>query len=281
MKKKYSIRVFIGLIFFFLLLEGFKSVLSDFFALVHPFVYALIGWTSIFSSQSDESSLIAFAEVMSILAILIINVTGVFMLSKYFYLKAIFFFKKEDTETVEEGIQTDLKSCQLEIAHAINSIDDNEIVPVKRTKMLSFMKAFEIEVRRIFHLEENELQCVWILPATNATHKFQIACIDDNIDDLFTMEILVASALRQSDSRIVVEKVKQSVPSSENEQFTIVKNFGKFRLGFAMLVKKENVFTKSNMQEFEDLSSYLLLLGFFNSFISSIRRVVAFKQQAS
>ncbi|PGK51140.1 hypothetical protein CN918_25460 [Priestia megaterium] len=266
----------------FLFLEGFTSVIGDIFSFVHPYLYHLVSWTGILAPVEKSSDLRTFASVVVICALSLFAVTGLI-----YYLRQSFpafsawvngNSNNDTIETGETGIETPYITCQDEISTAINSLDNKEPQPQKSIKMLSFMKRFEEEAQRIFKLEDGEFECVWILPPNNkSNHKFQIACLEKEIDDFYTFRILIESSLGQDDSRIVVEKVKQPVPQSKHEQFTIVKNFGKFRLGFAMLIRKENVFNEQNMQEFEDLSSYLLLLGFFEAFVATIRSVVRWK----
>lgn len=266
----------------FFLVEGFTSVIGDIFSFVHPYVYYLVSWTGILAPVEKTSDLRTFASVVLIFALVLFVLTGlVHYLRQSFPAFNAWIIGKSNNDSVETdeiGIETPYATCQDEISTAINSLDNKEPLPQKSVKTISFMKRFEEEAKRIFELEDGEFECVWILPPHNkSTHKFQIACIEKEIDDFYTFRILIESSLGQDDSRIVVEKVKQPVPQSKHEQFLIVKNFGRFRMGFAMLVKQENVFNQQNMQEFEQLSSYLLLLGFFNAFVETIRKAIHWK----
>lgn len=261
--KKRFIGLVTGLVvfFFWLFSEGFKSVLSEIFIFLHPKMYKLISWFEFFAPQKQENPLLAFGTFFFSLSLIVCSITGSVVLIKFL----IAIFKKKET-----GIKTNKNPCEEELSSVINAFDENAGAKVFNDKTISFMKAIEYEVTRIFDLKKGELQCLWVVPG-NTVGSYKITFLEDEVIELPTAEILIESSLKQGDSRIVVEKVSGYINNSDKiKQFTIVKNYGKFRLGLCVNVLKENIFNSENMKEFEELSSYFLLLGFNNKFAKEI-----------
>lgn len=132
------------------------------------------------------------------------------------------------------------------------------------------MKAYEMEVGKLFNIVSTEYRCFWIVPDHSPDAVKLIYLSEDS--DITHEEKLLESALIQKDSRVVNTAVKQWYPSSPIEQFALVKNIGNLKLGFAIFIYKNDVMNTENLQEFEQLTSYYLLLGFYTKFVNGIKR---------
>lgn len=252
-----------------------NAFLPSVIAFFYPFLYFLISWTEWFSPESKVGNI--ELKIVPLLFFILVIILGTTIIINSIYNK--FFGKDRKNNVIEKDERK--KNWEAEFSKAISTIEKKENnQTVKKDIIHKFMKKFEEEVKNIFNVEKEDIQCIWIVRNTTNQDQYLITCLDD-IEDFETFRLLITTALQQTDSRIAVRQIKEIVPSSVNHQFTIVKNFGRFRLGFAVLLKKDNVFNEKNLQDFEDLSSYLLLLGFYDSFISFVRKVSKTQKIAS
>ncbi|MGR5997804.1 hypothetical protein ACT7DF_23005 [Bacillus cereus] len=102
----------------------------------------------------------------------------------------------------------------------------------------------------------------------------KITYLENDITDFTTVDYLIQSSLYQDDARICSQVVRDNfAAANEVKQFTIVKNYGKFKLGFMITVFKEDTFTSENMQEFENFTAYMLTLGFNTKLTDGFKRL--------
>jgi hypothetical protein len=245
-----GVLVILGLIW----IEVLKSVLSNLLVFIHPYLFGMVSWINAMKPEEKENSLVAFALFTFLLVTIILLIAGLIFLPS--------FLIRQTRKPKTEGVLTTKNPCEKELSAVINAIDDNLPIGVINDKLVGFMKAIECEIGRIFELGKENFQCTWIVPGEDPG-SYKLAFLEDNLIEEDNTTILITSCLRQEDSRIVVVSADSMIPSArEIKQFTVVKNYGTFRLALGLTVLKEEIFNEENMKEFEELTSYLLLLGF-------------------
>lgn len=254
----------LGILFLFiswLVFEMLKGILPDLVADIHNWMFKPIEWLALLAPPSEESKLVSLFSVLGLFIFYTAVLAGcVFIL--------LFICNKIRGNHIE--FQMEVKYCEKELANAIYSLDGSgQSTAIINANAITFMKAFEMEVKTIYGLKPDELCCYWIVP-TNNEKQFEVFYLTE-LKDFDTVRTLLLSSMLQEDCRIADKQVKARIPNTDIEQFAIVKNFGKFRLGFAVAVYKNDTFTPENMQEFERLTTYMLLLGFVTKFVNKVK----------
>ncbi|MGC5326139.1 hypothetical protein [Brevibacillus sp. SYSU BS000544] len=267
LQNKYkSILSFLGILFILFLwlaFETLKGLLPDLIVDIHKWMYKPIEWLSIVGSPKEGNKLASLVSTLGLFIFYSSILAGLVLI-------VLFVVNKIKGNNIE--FQMDVKYCEKELANAINSLDGSgQRTVIINANVVAFMKAFEMEVKSIFGLNPDELCCYWIVPTQNEK-QFEYIYLTE-FKDLDTVNTLLLSSMLQDDSRIADKHIKERFPNSNIEQFSIVKNFGKFRLGFAVAIYKNDIFTPENMQEFERLTTYMLLLGFVTKFVSKIKNM--------
>lgn len=248
-------------LFLSLAYETLKGLLPDLIVELHKWMYKPIEWLSFLGPPAEKNKLLSLSSTLG----LFIFYTAILVGLTFICIFIIHYKRGNQFEFPME-----VKYCEKDLANAINSLDGGgQRSTVIHANVVSFMKAFEMEVKSIFGLKSDELCCYWIVPTQNEK-QFEYIYLTE-FKDLETVNTLLLSSMLQDDSRIADKHIKERFPNSNIEQFAIVKNFGKFRLGFAVAVYKNDTFTPDNMQEFERLTTYMLLLGFVTKFVTKVK----------
>lgn len=147
--------------------------------------------------------------------------------------------------------------CESELSDLINAIEANESRNKVKDSTVRLLKEFERGVTKMFGLGKGEYKCLWAFPSKE----------DDNLC-ILTIENEVTReeaeifewALGSKKHHFYSNDIKDNFHGVVKEM-AFTRNLGEFRLGFAILINKENVVTQEKRKIFKTASSYLLLLG--------------------
>jgi len=273
-----GILTLLGTVLLWMIFEPFKAILSNLVVVIHKYTYLVISWVKFLdpSYHNDNQELWAMATFFLVLSILIFYPIG-------FYHVARFLYGIWQPSNSTGMIETNKNVCDKELSAAIKAIenDQNDVSSI-HSHIVAYMKAMECEIKEIFALKKEEFQCLWIIPdiASENQEIMKITYLENDITDFATVNYLIQSSLHQDDVRICSQVVKDNfAAANEVKQFTIIKNYGKFKLGFMLTVFKEDTFTSENMQEFEYFTEYIITLGFNTKLTDEFKRLS--KNQAS
>ncbi|NBI28582.1 hypothetical protein [Chengkuizengella marina] len=250
-----------GLIIFFK--ESLKSILADLLNVIHPILYYLVSWISHLEPPTIENNIISFFSILGIVIIVYLLMVGI-----YTVLKSVFYSYFWKKEVISQSV------FGKEVAAVINAIDHQHSSINVNDKLVTLMTRVHDRVKEIFNFDNGNFQVLWITPDDSDENgeDFLLTYLEDEVVDSITTNALVRTCLIQNDPRFVLKYVEDIVPSSQEiQQFAIVKNYGKFRLGLAIISKEKEVFNTENIEQFNDLTSYFLLLGFNTKFCEEIK----------
>ncbi|TKI58717.1 hypothetical protein E8L90_26800 [Brevibacillus antibioticus] len=257
----FSVLGILSVLVSWLVFELLKGLLPDLIAVIHKWMFQPIEWLFILAPPHEENKLASLGSVLGLSILYSAMLAGMVFI-------VLFICNKIGGNEIE--FQMEVKYCEKELANAIYSLDGSgQSSAIINANAITFMKAFEMEVKTIYGLKPDELCCYWIVP-TNNDKQFEVFYLTE-LKDFDTVRTLLLSSMLQEDCRIADKQVKGRIQNTDIEQFAIVKNFGKFRLGFAVAVYKNDTFTPENMQEFERLTTYMLLLGFVTKFVNKVK----------
>ncbi|WP_153126705.1 hypothetical protein [Peribacillus tepidiphilus] len=138
-------------------------------------------------------------------------------------------------------------------------------------KVTIFMNTKEMEIKRIFGVSERQIDFIWYFHGKN--NDIELVYLKKPAD-IHGAGKLINSALDMPDVR-----VKEAAVNSQLElqncpikQFISVRNYGHLKLGLAVLILKDNVFTEENLQEFTYYTSKMILLGTYIPFLRQIKK---------
>ncbi|PRT15103.1 hypothetical protein C6360_28675 [Bacillus wiedmannii] len=255
-----------------IIFEPLKAILSNLVVVIHKYTYLVISWVKFLdpSYHNNNQELWATATFFLVLSILIFYPIG-------FYHVVRFLYGIWQPNNSTGGVETNKNVCEKELSAAIKAVEKHQNdFSVIHNHIVAYMKAVECEIKEIFALKKEEFQCLWIIPDKASKNKeiMKITYLEDDITDFTTVDYLIQSSLCQDDVRICLQDVKDNfAAANEVKQFTIIKNYGKFKLGFMLTVFKEDTFTSENMQEFENFTAYMLTLGFNTKLTDGFKRL--------
>lgn len=167
--------------------------------------------------------------------------------------------------------------CQEEIAVMLDSIDASSELDINE-KILKFMNTFDKEVANIFQLDPDVLKSLWVFQLKSEEYALyfdndpaytveedeksylMIVDLDEKSEPSEEEKRIIQWALRQPNPQFWDDRIKENFKGKHRE-FVFVRNYGDFRLGYAILFKEEGKITKQKLEHFESASSYLMLLG--------------------
>jgi hypothetical protein len=176
--------------------------------------------------------------------------------------------------------------CQEEIAAMLDAIDVSSNLNINE-KILAFMKTFDEEVANIFGMEKEELKSLWVFQI-NEDEMVQL--LEEDSKKLYEHEqksfLMIVDLDDQSmpsaeEKRIIQWALQQPNPQfwddrimrnfkGEYREFVFVRNYGEFRLGYAILLKEHGLITEEKLEQFQSASSYLMLLGKIDNLTSKM-----------
>ncbi|SET73693.1 hypothetical protein SAMN05421676_107130 [Salinibacillus kushneri] len=167
--------------------------------------------------------------------------------------------------------------CQNEIASMLDAVDSEDDVKINE-KIITFMKKFDEMVAEIFKMDKNDLKSLWVLQINkdeyhktiekendefyHNDHKsiLMIVNLNEQMKPTEEDKRIIRWALQQPNPQFWDDRVKRNF-NGENREFVFVRNYGEFRLGYALLFKQQHMITEEKLQHFQAASSYLMLLG--------------------
>jgi hypothetical protein len=167
--------------------------------------------------------------------------------------------------------------CQDEIAAMLDALDTGKGKEINE-KILEFMIKFDEEVANIFDITKKEMKSLWVFQMekeeyvqyfpenANGTYepneKSYLIIVDLNNKSMPTEEEkrIIQWALRQPNPQFWDDRIERNF-KGEHREFVFVRNYGEFRLGYAILFKEQKRITEKKLLQFQSASSYLMLLG--------------------
>ncbi|MRG87427.1 hypothetical protein [Salinibacillus xinjiangensis] len=167
--------------------------------------------------------------------------------------------------------------CQEEIAVMLDAVDSDDDVHINE-KMLAFMNQFDESVANIFQVDKSDLKSLWVLQMDQdeyissikkendeiyqSNHKsyLMIVNLNEHLKPTEEDKRIIRWALEQPNPQFWDDRIKHNF-NGENREFVFVRNYGEFRLGYALLFKQQHIITQERLEQFQAASSYLMLLG--------------------
>lgn len=178
------------------------------------------------------------------------------------------FFKPTDKEIDQYKPYEDLEEKLGEVLVCIeDKAEDNTI----DEKVTIYMTAKQWEIKRIFGVKEKEIDFIWFFPGRNDDIDLVYLRNPKNLGDAAK---LINSSLDVESVRVQEPEVNKQMELKNSlvKQFIAVRNYGSLKLGLAVFIYKENVFSDKNLQEFVQLTTKMLLLGFHNKFVHRVKK---------
>jgi hypothetical protein len=255
--------------------EGLKAILPDIMGDIHEVIYTPIGVLTKLQPILTQSNPAHYFNSILLILVYITFLIGFISASIFLYL---YFKNRNEEEPTEEPINVENHPrfrdyCTKELAHALNLLEKNGVAKgLINTKVTSFMATFEYAAREIFKLEDDECRSFWIVSNKD---KYDILTLDGKPPTEHERNI-IGMGIERNIVRVPYPDVKGRYPefaSSPIEQFLLVRNFGNLKLAFAFSIHRNHTINNYNMQEFNMLTSYLLLLGFHEDFTFRLRKL--------
>ncbi|QHS24221.1 hypothetical protein GWK91_15535 [Virgibacillus sp. MSP4-1] len=170
--------------------------------------------------------------------------------------------------------------CQSEIASMLDAVDSEDDAKINE-KIITFMKKFDEMVAEIFEMDNNDLKSLWVLQMDKDEYQksiekeneefyqndhksfLMIVNLNEHLKPTEEDKRIIRWALQQPNPQFWDDRVKRNF-NGENREFVFVRNYGEFRLGYALLFKHQHMITEEKLQHFQAASSYLMLLGKIN-----------------
>lgn len=157
------------------------------------------------------------------------------------------------------------------LGDVLTAFDQQSSLRVIDEKVTIFMMSKHAEIKRIFGLHERQIEFVWYFQGKN--NNIELVYLKTPTD-LQGAAKLINSALDMPYVRVKEPAVnsRMELRDSPIKQFITVRNYGNLKLGLAVLILKENIFTKENLKEFIFYTSKMILLGTNNRFLRQFKR---------
>ncbi|MCM3570241.1 hypothetical protein [Neobacillus mesonae] len=157
------------------------------------------------------------------------------------------------------------------LGDVLAAFDQHSPLRVIDEKLTIFMMSHHAEIKRIFGLPERQIEFVWYFQGKN--NDVELVYLKTPID-IEGAAKLINSALDMPYVRIQEPSVNNRMELRESpiKQFITVRNYGNLKLGLAVFILKENIFTKDNLKEFIYFTSKIILLGTNNRFLRHFKR---------
>lgn len=157
------------------------------------------------------------------------------------------------------------------LGDVLTALDQHVPLRMIDEKVTIFMMSCQTEILRIFGVSERQIDFVWYFEGKN--NDVELVYFKPPVD-LEGAAILLNSSLDMPYVRVKEAAVnsRMELRDSAIKQFITVRNYGNLKLGLAVFVLKENIFTDENLQEFAYYTSKLILLGTNSRFLRQFKR---------
>jgi hypothetical protein len=215
---------------------------------------------SLLKFDADMNVWLSIGQFILLLSIYLLIIFGIIHLFNKFF--------KPDKGSELYSTYEDLEE---KLGEAIVCIEDKAGENAIDEKVTVYMTAKQWEIKRIFGVKEKEIDFIWFFPGRR-----------DDIDLVYLRDPKkLGDAGKLINSSLDVESVRVQEPEvnkqmelrdSPVKQFIAVRNYGSLKLGLAVFIYKENVFTDKNLQEFVQYTTKMLLLGLHNQFVNKVKK---------
>ncbi|WP_286230628.1 hypothetical protein [Neobacillus mesonae] len=157
------------------------------------------------------------------------------------------------------------------LGDVLTAFDQQSALRIIDEKVTIFMMSKHTEIKRIFGLPERQIEFVWYFAGKN--NDIELVYLKTPTD-LESVAKLINSALDMPYVRVQESAVNSRMELSESpiRQFISVRNYGQLKLGLAVFIHKDNIFTNENLKEFTYYTSKIILLGTNNRFLRQFKR---------
>ncbi|MBU8880558.1 hypothetical protein BGM26_16510 [Bacillus sp. FJAT-29790] len=157
------------------------------------------------------------------------------------------------------------------LGDVLTAFDQQSSLRVIDEKVTIFMMSNQAEIKRIFDLPERQIEFVWYFEGKNNDIKLVYLKTPTDIEGAAK---LINSALDMPNVRVQESAVNSRMELRESpiKQFITVRNYGNLKLGLAVFILKDNIFTNENLKEFTYYTSKMILLGTNNRFLRQFKR---------
>ncbi|MCP8615844.1 hypothetical protein [Salirhabdus salicampi] len=167
--------------------------------------------------------------------------------------------------------------CQDEIAAMLDAVESSTDFHINE-KIIHFMNEFDKTTAQMFGMDRKDLKSLWVLQMGQREYEQYFGkskvgrydnenktylCIVDLNDESHPTEEekrIIQWALRQPNPQFWDDRIKRNFRGVHKE-FVFVRNYGEFRLGYALLFNQYGKVTEERLKQFHIASSYLMLLG--------------------
>lgn len=204
--------------------------------------------------------------------ILLILIYGLFLLG---LVNAVLMIKKVILKpTPSVSPHNDFESyLELEdkLGDVLTAFEQQSSVRVIDEKITIFMLRNHEEIKKIFGLPERLIEFVWYFQGKN--NDVELVYLKTPLD-IEGAAKLINSALDMPYVRVQEPSVNSRMELRESpiKQFISVRNYGTLKLGLAVFILKENIFTKEKLKDFIYCTSKIILLGTNNRFLRHFKR---------
>ena len=204
--------------------------------------------------------------------VLLILIYGLFLLG---FVHAVLMVKKVMTKTTPSVFSHNDCESYLELEDKLGDVliafDQQSSLRAIDEKVTIFMLSNHAEIKRIFGLPERHIEFIWYFHGKNNNVELVYLKTPKDIEGAAK---LINSALDMPYVRVQEPSVNSRMELRESpiKQFISVRNYGNLKLGLAVFLLKDDIFTKENMKEFIYFTSKIILLGTNNRFLRHFKR---------
>jgi hypothetical protein len=186
----------------------------------------------------------------------------------------VYYFLLKGIKSIKQSFEKDGNSSfdgtgfEKELSAAIANIEEPNVNPEeKKQTILNFITEFERWIGNILELNQRQYKCHWIFPMGR---KNWLSLYTDANSLTENEKELIDYLVRRPNPRFHSTDVSGHISDSLLEEIIFVKNFGRLRLGFTVLIYQKGILTDRKKQEFSAATSYLLLMGYNTKLINEL-----------
>jgi hypothetical protein len=157
------------------------------------------------------------------------------------------------------------------LGDVLTALDQQSSLRIIDEKVTIFMISKQSEIKRIFGLTERQIDYVWYFEGKNNDIELVYLKTPTDIEGVAK---LLNSSLDMPNVRVQESAVNSRMELQESpiKQFITVRNYGNLKLGLAVFILKDNIFTNENLKEFTYYTSKMILLGTNNRLLRQFKR---------
>ena len=157
------------------------------------------------------------------------------------------------------------------LGDVLTALDQQLSLRIIDEKVTIFMISNQLEIIRIFGLTERQIDFVWYFEGKN--NEIELVYLKTP-KDIEGVAKLINSSLDMPNVRVQEPAVNSRMELRESsiKQFITVRNYGNLKLGLAVFILEDKIFTDENLKEFTYYTSKMILLGTNNRLLKLFKR---------